>query len=120
MSLGRVNASAVTGTRNRIGDVAPYSGLCAACLDGCPGYCEVAKSALRGREVLYPQPFGKVTAGAQKEYPVDYSHLNIMGTCVGAVGLPADSDKAVFNAVNIETEIGATNKIKLKAPIFPG
>jgi glutamate synthase domain-containing protein 2 len=120
MSLGKVNATAVTGTRNRIGDVAPYSGLCSACLDGCPGFCEVAKSALRGREVLYPQPFGKVTAGAQKEYPVDYSHLNIMGTCVGAVGLPADSDKAVFNAVNIGVEIGAKEKMKLKAPIFTG
>lgn len=120
MSLGKVNATAVTGTRNRIGDVVPYSGLCAACLDGCPGYCEVAKSALRGREVLYPQPFGQVTAGAQKEYPVDYSHLNIMGTCVGAVGLPADPDAALFNAVNIEAEIGAKEKIKLKAPIFTG
>ena len=72
MSLGKVNATAVTGTRNRINDIAPYSGLCASCLDGCPGFCEVAKSGLRGREMLYPQPFGKVTAGAQKEYPVDY------------------------------------------------
>ena len=120
MSLGRVNATAVTGTRNRIGDVAPYSGLCASCLDGCAGFCEVAKSGLRGREVLYPQPFGKVTAGAQKEYPIDYSHLNIMGTCVGAIGMAADSDQAVFNAVNIEAEIGAINKMKLKSPIFTG
>ena len=120
MSLGKVNATAVTGTRNRIGDVAPYSGLCAACLDGCAGFCEVAKSGLRGREVLYPQPFGKITAGAQKEYPVDYSHLNIMGTCVGAVGTSADPDSAVFSAVNIESEIGAKEKIKLKMPIFTG
>jgi len=120
MSLGKVNATAVTGTRNRISDIAPYSGLCASCLDGCPGLCEVAKSGLRGREMLYPQPFGKVTAGAQKEYPVDYSHLNILGTCVGAVGMAANSDSAVFNAVNIEAEIGAKNKMKLKAPIFTG
>ena len=120
MSLGKVNATAVTGTRNRISDIAPYSGLCASCLDGCPGLCEVAKSGLRGREMLYPQPFGKVTAGAQKEYPVDYSHLNILGTCVGAVGAAANSDSAVFNAVNIEAEIGAKNKMKLKAPIFTG
>ena len=120
MSLGRVNATAATGTRNRISDVAPYSGLCASCLDGCPGLCEVAKSALRGREMLYPQPFGKITAGAQKDYPVDYSHLNILGTCVGAVGMSADSDQAVFSAVNIETEIGTKNKMKLKSPIFTG
>ena len=120
MSLAKVNASAVTGTRNRIADVVPYSGICAACLDGCPGFCEVAKSGLRGREVLYPQPYGEVTAGAQKSYPIDYSHLNIQGTCVGAIGMPADSDKAIFNDVNIETEIGAINKMKLKSPIFTG
>ncbi|MBD3182737.1 FMN-binding glutamate synthase family protein [Candidatus Poribacteria bacterium] len=120
MSLGKVNATAVTGTRNRIGDVAPYSGICASCLDGCPGFCEVAKSGLRGREILYPQPFGKVTAGAQKDYPVDYSHLNIMGTCVGAIGTDADPDKAIFSAVNVESKIGYKNKLKLKAPIFTG
>ena len=120
MSLTKVNATAATGTRNRIGDVAPYSGICSACLDGCPGFCEVAKSGLRGREVLYPQPFGKITAGAQKDYPVDYSHLNIQGTCVGAVGSSADSDEALFSAVNIESEIGAKEKIKLRSPIFTG
>ncbi|MDQ1329254.1 MAG: hypothetical protein QG641_2543, partial [Candidatus Poribacteria bacterium] len=32
MSLGKINATAVTGTRNRIADVAPYSGICASCL----------------------------------------------------------------------------------------
>ena len=120
MSLGRTNASAATGTRNRIGDVVPYSGLCSACLDGCAGFCEVAKSGLRGREVLYPQPFGQITAGAQKEYPVDYSHLNIQGTCVGAVGKSADSDQAVFSAVDIGVEIGVKDKMKLKSPIFTG
>ena len=120
MSLAKVNATAVTGTRNRIGDVAPYSGICSACLDGCPGFCEVAKSGLRGREVLYPQPFGQITAGAQKDYPVDYSHLNIQGTCVGAIGTSADSDQAVFSSVNIECEIGAREKMKLSAPIFTG
>jgi len=120
MSLAKVNATAVTGTRNRIADVAPYSGICAACLDGCPGFCEVAKSGFRGREILYPQPYGEITAGAQKSYPVDYSHFNIQGTCVGAIGMPADSDKAIFNDVNIQIEIGAINKMKLKTPIFTG
>lgn len=116
----KINASTVTGTRNRISDVAPYSGLCAVCLDGCPGTCEVAKSSFRGREVLYPEPFGKITAGAVKDYPVDYSHLNIMGTCVGAVGADADSDSAIFPSVDIETEFGYSNKIRQKLPIFTG
>ena len=116
----KVNASTVTGTRNRIPDVAPSSGLCAVCLDGCPGTCEVAKSSFRGREVLYPEPFGKVTAGAVKDYPVDYSHLSIMGTCVGAVGVDADSDSAIFPKVDIQTEFGFLNKVKQRLPIFTG
>ncbi|MFQ6041011.1 MAG: FMN-binding glutamate synthase family protein [Candidatus Poribacteria bacterium] len=116
----RVNASLAVGARNRIADVVPYSGICAVCLDGCPGFCEVGKSALRGREILYPQPFGEVTAGATKDYPVDYSHLSIQGTCVGAIVIEADSDEAIFPAVNVETEFGAEEKVKMKLPIFTG
>ena len=116
----RINASVATGTRSRIPDVAPQSGLCATCLDGCPGTCEVARSALRGRELLYPEPFGRVTAGAVKDYPVDFSHLNIQGTCVGAVGVAADSDRAIFPAVGIETEVGAAGRIRMRLPVFTG
>ena len=39
---------------------------------------------------------------------------------MGAVGTSADSDKAIFGSVNIEAEIGAKEKIKLKSPIFTG
>ncbi len=120
MNYGMPNASAATGTRNRVSDAAPQSGLCSVCLDGCPGLCEVGKSSYRGREIIYPAPFGKVTAGAVKQYPVDYSHLNIQGTCVGAIGVEADSDKALFTKVSTETEIGSKHKIKLKLPIFTG
>ncbi|MEW6662720.1 MAG: FMN-binding glutamate synthase family protein [Bacillota bacterium] len=113
-----VNATEATGTRRRSkSDYCPFSGMCATCLDGCPGLCEVGKSAIRGKEVLYPQPFGKITTASQKDYPVDLSHFNIMGTAVGAYGIEADSDKAIFPAVNLETEIGATNKLKLRLPI---
>ncbi|MDP2168128.1 MAG: FMN-binding glutamate synthase family protein [Thermodesulfovibrionales bacterium] len=120
MFNGTPNASSATGTKNRVSDVAPYSGICSVCLDGCPGPCELAKSSYRGREVLYPRPFGKVTAGATKPYPVDYSHLNIQGTCVGAKGVDADPDKAVFPAVSTETKLGNKHKIKLRLPIFTG
>jgi glutamate synthase domain-containing protein 2 len=61
-----------------------------------------------------------VTAGAEKDYPVDFSHFNIQGTCVGAVGVPADSDHATFPAVDISTEVGARDKIKMKVPYFTG
>jgi glutamate synthase domain-containing protein 2 len=120
MNYARPNASAATGTRNRVADPAPHSGICSVCLDGCPGVCEVGKSSFRGREVLYPQPFGKVTAGATKVYPVDYSHLNIQGTCVGAIGIEADSDKALFTNVSTEVEIGNVHKVRLKIPVFTG
>jgi glutamate synthase domain-containing protein 2 len=75
-----------------------------------------------GREIIYPQPFGKVISGSEKDYPVDFSHFNIHGTCVGAVGAEADSDKATFPAVNVETQINGSdgNRIKMKVPVFTG
>jgi len=122
MSFSRVNASAVTGTRNRVAahDVVPFSGLCAECLDGCMNGCEVWKSSFRGREVLYPSRFGKVTAGCTKDYPVDYSHLNIQGTALGAWGVRQDSDWATFPAVDVSTEVGYIHKVRMKLPIFTG
>ncbi len=120
MSLSKPNASAVTVTRNRV-TPSPSSGLCVTCEDGCPGLCEVGRSALRGKEMLYPQPFGKVTAGAEKDYPVDFSHFNIQGSCVGAVGVEPDSDKALFPSVDIATKIGANeHPVKMKVPFFTG
>lgn len=119
MTFTKPNRSPSTLTKNRV-DPAPISGLCVTCLDGCPGLCEVGRSALRGREILYPQPFGKITAGAEKDYPIDFSHFNIHGTCVGALGIPADSDHATFPAVDLSTEVGSEKKIKMKVPYFTG
>jgi hypothetical protein len=117
MTHSKMNASAATLTRNRT-DPCPISGMCVTCVDGCPGPCEVGKSAIRGSEVIYPQPFGIITTGSEKDYPIDLSHFNIMGTAVGAVGIEADSDKAIFPAVDIETKIGQGKGIKLKVPWF--
>jgi hypothetical protein len=80
--------------------------------------CEIGKSAVRGSEVLYPQPFGIITTASEKDYPVDLSHFNIMGSAVGAVGIEGDSDKAIFPNVNLETKIGRGNGIKLKLPFM--
>jgi glutamate synthase domain-containing protein 2 len=90
--------------------------MCVTCVDGCIGMCEIGKSAYRGHEVIYPQPFGVITTAAEKRYPVDYSHLNIMGTCVGAHGIEADSDKAIFPAVNLEVRLGRDRGIKFRYP----
>jgi glutamate synthase domain-containing protein 2 len=83
--------------------------------------CEIGKSAYRGHEVIYPQPFGVITTAAEKTYPVDYSHFNIMGTAVGAHGIEADSDKAIFPAVNIEAVFGHDKGLKFRYPwVIPG
>ena len=122
MSLSKINATAATLTKNRTeGSVVPTSGMCVTCVDGCIGMCEIGKSAYRGHEVLYPQPFGVITTAAEKHYPVDYSHFNIMGTAVGAHGMEADSDRAIFPAVKLEVVIGHDKKIKFRLPwIIPG
>ncbi len=117
MTYSKPNASAATLTKNRT-ERCPVSGLCVTCVDGCPGPCEVAKSAIRGGEVIYPAPFGVITTGSQKNYPVDLSHFNIMGTTVGATGIEADSDRAIFPNVSLETTIGQGKGIKLKIPWF--
>lgn len=122
MSLSKVNATSVTRTKNRTpNDIMPTSGMCSVCLEGCPGLCEVGRSAFRGSEVIYPQPFGSVTSAAEKDYPVDFSYFNIMGTTVGAHGIKADSDVALFTNVTLETSLGNDKGIKLKLPIvIPG
>ena len=122
MSFSRINASAATLTKNRTEDsIVPLSGMCVTCVDGCIGMCEIGKSAYRGHEVIYPQPFGVITTAAEKAYPVDYSHLNIMGTAVGAYGIEADSDKAIFPAVNLGATFGHDRGIKFRLPIMiPG
>jgi len=117
MAYTRLNRSAATLTKNRTeGSISPFSGMCVTCVDGCIGMCEIGKSAYRGAEVLYPQPFGIITAASEKDYPVDLSHFSIMGTAVGAYGVEADSDRATFEKVTIETRVGRDKGIKLRVP----
>ena len=119
MTYTRLNASAATLTKNRTEDsVSPFSGMCTTCVDGCIGMCEIGKSAYRGPEMIYPQPFGIITTASQKDYPVDYSHFTILGRCAGAWGIPADSEVAIFPNVDLSVEIGADKKhpIRCKLP----
>jgi hypothetical protein len=122
VAINRINRSAATLSKNRTpNSVSPFSGMCATCVEGCVGLCEIGKSAVRGPECIYPQPFGTMTAASEKSYPIDLSHFNIMGGAVGAFGIEADSEHAVFTKVDLETTIGNENPIKLKLPIvIPG
>jgi glutamate synthase-like protein len=121
-TFSRVNTSAATLTKNRTeGSINPASGMCVTCVDGCVGMCEIGKSAFRGHEVIYPQPFGVITSAAEKAYPVDYSHFNVMSGVVGAQGIEADSDKAIFPAVDLEVRIGHDKGLRFRYPwIIPG
>ncbi len=122
MSYSKINSSSATLTKNLYGDnINPFSGMCATCTEGCLGLCEIGKSSYRGSETIYPQPFGSLTAASQKDYPIDYSHFNIMGTAFGTYGIEEDSDKAIFTNVNLEAVIGKNKDLKLKLPIIiPG
>ena len=112
MALTKINASAATLSKNRTeGAISSLSGMCATCVDGCVGMCEIGKSAYRGHEVIYPQPFGIITTACEKNYPVDLSHFTILGGVEGACGIEADSDKAIFSNVRLETKIGKDKKI---------
>lgn len=124
MNLQKPNANDATGTSSRSRDVVPASGLCTRCIDGCKGNCEVFKASFRGREVLYPGPFGEIIAGGDKDYPIDYSHLNIQGYALGAKGLPegveGNPDNTLFPMVDTETEFGYKHKVKMRVPVFTG
>ncbi len=124
MTLQRPNADEATQTRNRSRDVTPASGICSRCIDGCTGTCEAWTASFRSREVLYPGPFGEMTAGADKDYPVDYSHLNICGYALGAKGLPEESegtpDNTLFPTVDTETTYGHGHPVTMRLPVFTG
>jgi len=117
MSFTKINASAATLSKNRTEDsISHISGMCATCVDGCIGMCEIGKSAYRGAEMIYPQPFGIITTASEKDYPVDYGHLTILGTAIGAHGIEEDSDKAIFPNVNLERPIGREREITASLP----
>jgi glutamate synthase domain-containing protein 2 len=80
--------------------------------------CEIGKSAYRGPEIIYPQPFGIITTASAKNYPVDLSHFTILGRATGAWGIEADSDKALFSNVNLEVCWGREPGIRSKLPFI--
>jgi len=95
------------GSRTRVEDSCE-SGLCPICIADCPVFCEVSKSALRGREVLYPRRefFGKSTAGSPKDFGFSYSDFQIQFECRGAQGIEAHEDKVIFPNVDLTTKWG--------------
>ncbi len=119
MTYSRLNASAATLTKNRTEDsISPFSGMCTTCVEGCIGMCEIGKSAYRGPEIIYPQPFGIITTASAKNYPVDLSHFTILGRATGAWGIEPDSNRALFPNVDLEVRIGHEPGIRSKLPFI--
>ncbi len=115
------NARSTTGTRSRVEDISPVSGMCPLCIEECNVVCEVGKAAFRGREVLYPstEHFGQSTAASNKNYMLDWSHFQILSELLGAYGVEPDPDKAFFENADITTQVATRSgkPIDLKVPI---
>jgi hypothetical protein len=109
----------IIGTRTRVEDSCE-SGLCPICIADCPVFCEVSKSALRGREVLYPsrEYFGNSTAGTSKDFGLSFQDFQIQFEVRGAKGIEENEDSAIFSNVDISTKWG---QIPQKLPlVIPG
>ncbi len=64
---------------------------------------------------------GKFNRRGDKDYPVDFSYLNIHGTCVGAVGVQGRLGRGHFpQRWTSLQEIGVKDKVKLAFPAFTG
>jgi len=114
-----LNGKSTTGTTTRVKDTSPTSGMCPICIRDCPVMCEIGLSAFRGREALYPEPtqYGYSTAGALKDFGLDWSHFNIQAGLFEALGIEENSDLTLFPNANVETKVGGTS---LKIPILAG
>jgi len=119
-----IKSNDAIGTANR-GNPAE-SGLCTLCRADCQGKCETWMSCIKGRKLLYPRDFGKITSGSANttHLGVNYNALRIQGYNYGssaaAQGLSNSADDCIFPNVSLETEFGNTVKTKAKLPIMTG
>src|SRR5512147_1809187 len=114
-----LNGKSTVGTNTRTKDTSTLSGMCPICIRDCPVVCEISLSAFRGREALYPEPvqFGTSTAGALKNFGLDWSQFSIQAGLFDAQGIKETSEEAIFPNVNVETKVGG---MPLKLPILTG
>ncbi|GAB4310078.1 MAG: FMN-binding glutamate synthase family protein [Promethearchaeota archaeon] len=107
--------NSMIGTRTRVEDSCE-SGLCPICIADCPVFCEVSKSAIRGRETIYPmrEYFGESTAGTPKDFGLSFGDFQIQFEVRGAQGIKEDMDKAIFPNADVSTKWG---NIEQKIPV---
>ena len=120
MSYSPFLESAFNDTKLRSRHVSPFSGMCSFCTADCAGTCEIGLSGVLGMEMVYPTNTGSNQVASEKDLPIDYSHFNINGRVFGAVGAPADSEKATMFNIGLERTYGKRHPIKMALPFtFP-
>jgi hypothetical protein len=83
-------------------------------------------SCIKGRKLLYPRDFGKITSGSGNttHLGINYNALRIQGYNYGSSaevqGLSSSADDCIFPNVSLETEFGYKIKTKVKIPIMTG
>ncbi|MDD2494495.1 MAG: glutamate synthase-related protein [Tissierellia bacterium] len=119
MSYSPMLGSTLTHTRVRTSEnVSEFSGMCSVCTANCIGTCEIGLSAVRGSEAIYPYETDINQFASEKDYPLDFSHININGRCFGALGCEENADDATFPKADISINFGTENKVKMKAPFI--
>jgi len=91
--------------------------MCSLCTEECPGTSEIAQAAVLGKITVYPTTTGANQIASEKDYPIDFSHFNINGRAFGALGVEADLEHGEIFNVNLASEYGYDNKVKLDLPI---
>lgn len=119
MSYSPTLGSILTHTKVRTPEnVSEFSGMCSVCTLNCTGTCEIGLSAVRGSEAIYPFEADKNQFASEKNYPLDFSHININGRCFGAEGCQQDADEATYPKADISINFGKENVVKMKAPFI--
>lgn len=111
-------SSAFHDTYLRSNHVSPQSGMCSFCTEECNGTCEIALAAVLGQQTVYPTNTGNNQVASEKDYPIDFSHLNINGRVFGAIGANENYEEANIYHVKLEREYGKFNPVKLTMPII--
>lgn len=119
MSHSAALGSTLTHTKIRTPEnVSESSGMCSVCTVNCIGSCEIGLSAVRGSEAIYPYEADKNQFASEKNYPLDFSQININGRCFGAVGCSENANEATYPKADISISFGIENKVEMKAPFI--
>ncbi len=118
MSYSPSLSSGFTFARNRSNFISPQSGMCSFCTQDCNGTCELAQAAVLGARTVYPITTGNNQIASEKNYPIDFSHLNINGRVFGAVGANETPEEASIFNVDLERTYGSINPVKMTMPVI--